>query len=124
MANYSASLDKAFGALADPTRRAIISRLQRGPASVTQLAEPLPMAMPSVLKHLRVLTDAGLVATSKRGRVRMCTLRTDVLDETAKWIDEHRRVWETRLASLESALTNDTSTTATRTATTRPEEQT
>lgn len=124
MANYSASLDKAFGALADPTRRAMISRLQHGPASVTQLAEPLPMAMPSVLKHLRVLTDAGLVATSKRGRVRMCTLRTDVLDETAKWIDEHRRVWETRLASLESALTNDTSTTATRTATTRPEEQT
>lgn len=105
MANYSMSLDKAFGALADPTRRAMISRLQRGPASVTQLAEPLPMAMPSVLKHLRVLTEAGLVATTKRGRVRMCTLRTEALDETATWIDEHRRVWETRLASLDDALT-------------------
>lgn len=104
MANYLVSLDRAFGALADPTRRAMISRLQRGPATVTQLAEPLPMAMPSVLKHLRVLTEAGLVATSKRGRVRMCTLRTDALDETARWIDEHRRVWETRLASLETAL--------------------
>lgn len=108
MANHSESLDRAFAALSDPTRRAMVSRLRRGPASVSQLAEPFDMAMPSVLKHLRVLTGAGLVSSTKRGRVRMCALRTEALDETARWIDEHRRVWETRLASLDDHLTAPT----------------
>jgi DNA-binding transcriptional ArsR family regulator len=106
MANQSATatLDRAFAALADPTRRAVIERLQRGPATMSELARQHPMALPSFMKHFAVLTDAGLVTSTKRGRVRECRLERAVLDETARWIDERRRVWNTRLDALDTAL--------------------
>ena len=106
MANQSATLDRAFAALADPTRRAVIERLQRGPASVSELAGQHPMALPSFMKHVAVLTGAGLIESSKKGRVRECRLVPAALDETARWIDERRRVWQTRLDALDTALQN------------------
>ena len=106
MANQSPTLDRTFAALADPTRRAVIAQLRRGPASVTELAAPHPMALPSFMKHVAVLTDAGLVDTVKRGRVRECRLVPAALDETARWIDEHQRMWTTRLDALDTALRN------------------
>lgn len=104
MANHAATLDRTFAALADPTRRAIVERLQRGPATVTELAAPHPMALPSFMKHLTVLSTAGLVTTTKRGRVRECTLVPAALDETADWIEARRAVWSTRLTALDAAL--------------------
>lgn len=104
MANQSATLDRAFAALADPTRRAVVEQLRRGPASVSDLAARHPMALPSFLKHVAVLTDAGLIASTKRGRVRECRLVPTALDETERWIAEHQRIWTTRLDALESTL--------------------
>lgn len=100
----AATLDRTFAALADPTRRAVIERLQRGPASVTELATQHPMALPSFLKHVAVLTSAGLVTSVKRGRVRECRLVPAALDDTARWIDDRRRVWQTRLDALDATL--------------------
>ncbi len=100
MANYSPTLDSVFSALADPHRRAMMNRLSRGPATVSQLSEPFSIALPSVMKHVSVLAAAGLITSEKRGRTRVCTIRTDSLDETAAWIDEHRRTWQTRLNAL------------------------
>lgn len=104
MANHSATLDRAFSALADPTRRAVVEQLRRGPASVSELAARHPMALPSFMKHVAVLTDAGLVASSKRGRVREVRLVPAALDETAQWIADHQRTWQTRLDALGAAL--------------------
>jgi DNA-binding transcriptional ArsR family regulator len=102
MANQSATLDRAFAALADPTRRAVVEQLRRGPASVSELAARHPMALPSFMKHVTVLTDAGLIASSKRGRVRECRLVPTALDETERWIAEHQRMWHTRLDALDA----------------------
>jgi DNA-binding transcriptional ArsR family regulator len=104
MANQSATLDRAFAALADPTRRAVVEQLRRGPASVSDLAARHPMALPSFLKHIAVLTDAGLIASTKRGRVRECRLVPAALDDTERWIAEHQRTWRTRLDALDLAL--------------------
>jgi DNA-binding transcriptional ArsR family regulator len=109
MANQSATLDRAFAALADPTRRAVVEQLRRGPASVSELAARHPMALPSFMKHVTVLTDAGLIASSKRGRVRECRLVPTALDETERWIAEHQRAWNTRLDALEATLEKGTS---------------
>jgi DNA-binding transcriptional ArsR family regulator len=108
MANQSATLDRAFAALADPTRRAVVEQLRRGPASVSELAARHPMALPSFMKHVTVLTDAGLIASSKRGRVRECRLVPTALDETERWIAEHQRAWNTRLDALEATLEKGT----------------
>jgi DNA-binding transcriptional ArsR family regulator len=96
-----AAIDQTFAALADPTRVEIITRLSRGSASVSELAEPYDMSLRAVLKHVQVLEDAGLVRTVKEGRVRHCQLEPRRIDETARWIEGLRRRWERRLDRLE-----------------------
>ncbi|MDN2564892.1 metalloregulator ArsR/SmtB family transcription factor [Aquibium sp. A9E412] len=94
MANHSASLDTAFHALADPTRRAVVHRLVRGAAPVKELAAPFEMGLPAFLKHLRVLEESGLIATEKRGRVRTCRLQPGRLTETERWLSRQRALWD------------------------------
>lgn len=100
MLNHSAEADVVFHALSDPTRRQIVEQLGNGPASVSQLAAPLPMSMPAVVQHLKVLEDSGLVESQKVGRVRTCRLVVKRLDTVQDWIDERRRTWERRLDRL------------------------
>ena len=102
MANKKDSLDRAFGALSDPTRRAILARLTLGPASVGELAEPFSMAMPTLLQHVRVLEQSRLIETRKTGRVRTCTLQAEALAETEQWLAHQRALWEQRLDRMES----------------------
>ncbi|MEA3011396.1 MAG: hypothetical protein QOJ91_3088 [Sphingomonadales bacterium] len=104
MAKLSTDLDRAFSALADPTRRAIVSRLCDGPRSVGELSEPFDLALPSLLKHVRVLERSGLVSTEKSGRVRICRIEPNVLRATEKWIHGHVLAWEDRLDRLEAHI--------------------
>ena len=97
-------LDRAFSALADQTRRDILTRLSLGPASVSELAEPFAMSLTGLKKHVRVLEEARLVTTEKVGRTRVCRLGPDDLDEAAGWIDAFRERWERRLDGLEAYL--------------------
>jgi DNA-binding transcriptional ArsR family regulator len=97
-------LDRTFAALADPTRREILVRLGRGPASVSELAEPFGMTLTGFKKHIQVLEDARLVTTEKVGRVRTCRLGPDHLDDVLHWIETYRRQWEHRLDGLEAYL--------------------
>jgi DNA-binding transcriptional ArsR family regulator len=101
--NYS-SLDLMFAALADGSRRTMVDRLSRGPATVKELAAPLTMSLPAVLQHLRVLEDSGLVRSEKSGRVRTCRLEPAALQEAEKWIAYRRSGWERRLDRLEKFL--------------------
>ncbi len=103
MVNYS-SLDRTFAALADPTRRAILSRLALGDANVGELAEPFSMSLPAVSKHLRVLEEAGLLVRHKEGRTHHCQLRTEPLSDAAQWIEEARQFWDDRLDALAQFL--------------------
>ena len=96
MANQSAQLTGVFYALADPTRRAIVGALGRGPASVSALAAPFEMALPWFMKHLSVLERSGVIRSSKVGRVRTCELRPKALTRAEQWIAAQRAVWETR----------------------------
>ena len=100
MPNYTESLDDVFHALADPSRRVIVERLSRGPASVSELAEPLPMSLPAVVQHLQVLEATGLVRSEKVGRVRTCHLQLKQLDGAVDWISARRAEWERRLDRL------------------------
>jgi DNA-binding transcriptional ArsR family regulator len=93
-------VDVVMHALADPTRRRIVEQLGRGPASVSELARPLPMSLPAVHQHLAVLEASGLVTSSKVGRVRTCRLQTRRLDTVDDWIQANRRTWERRLDRL------------------------
>jgi DNA-binding transcriptional ArsR family regulator len=102
MTNQAQELDLAFGALSDPTRRAVVMRLSRKPASVSELAEPFAMAMPTLLQHLRVLEASGLIETEKIGRVRTCRLRVEALRETEQWLGRQRAIWERRLDRMET----------------------
>ena len=102
MANYSPRLDQVFGALSDPTRRAIVVRLCEGEASVGELAEPFAMALPSLMKHIRVLETSGLIATEKTGRVRTCTLKVTALETIEQWSAAQRAIWESRFDRLEA----------------------
>ncbi|NOT33556.1 MAG: winged helix-turn-helix transcriptional regulator [Candidatus Eisenbacteria bacterium] len=105
MVNYQpASLDAAFAALADPTRRAILERLARSAATVSELADPFDMSLPAVSKHLRVLENAGLLARRIEGRTHRIVLSTAPLDEVTRWLEQHRRFWESRLDALEKFL--------------------
>src|SRR5271163_4679753 len=97
MLNQSADLDRLFHALADPARRAIVERLTRGPAPVSELARPLPMSLPSAMQHLSVLEAAGLVHSEKVGRVRTCTIEPWALSQAEQWINARRVEWEHRL---------------------------
>ncbi len=104
MPNDSAALDLAFQALADPARRQMVARLSRGPASVSELAEPLPMSLPAVLQHLQMLEASGLVQSQKTGRVRTCRIEPMALSAAEAWIGEQRAMWESRLDRLEEFL--------------------
>ena len=97
-------LDRTLSALADPTRRDILERLSRGPASISDLATPLRISLPGVMKHIRILEEADLVKTRKNGRTRECTLGPANLDDASEWIDSYRRRWERRLDRLESYI--------------------
>lgn len=102
--NQQATLDGLFQALADPTRRVMVQRLTRGPASVSELAEPLKMSLPAVLQHLQLLEASGLVSSAKEGRVRTCRIEPKALQTAEKWIASQRETWERRLDRLESFL--------------------
>lgn len=90
------SLDQAFHALADPTRRALVEQLASRPRSVSELAEPFEMSLPGVLQHLQVLEASGLIESDKVGRVRTCRLEPEALDEVERWIAARRTRWERR----------------------------
>jgi DNA-binding transcriptional ArsR family regulator len=96
----SPPLDRVFQALADPSRRVMVDRLTRGPASVSELAEPLPMSLQAVVQHLQVLEASGLVHTEKVGRVRTCRIEAEALRSAEQWISERRTSWERRLDRL------------------------
>lgn len=89
-----------FHALADPTRRVMVERLCRGPASVSELAEPLPMSLPAVLQHLQVLEESGLVRSQKVGRKRTCRIEPQALSRAEQWMAERRQSWERQLDRL------------------------
>jgi DNA-binding transcriptional ArsR family regulator len=101
MANQQVQLDRVFHALADPTRRAVLKRLSRGVAPVSELAEPFAMALPSFLQHLKVLEDSNLVRSHKDGRVRTCQLSPLPLKLAEDWMAEQRALWERRLDQLD-----------------------
>src|SRR5437868_15186146 len=109
MVNQTSQLDLVFQALADPTRRGMVATLNRGPASVSELARPLTMSMPAVLGHLRVLQDSGLVRSSKVGRVRTCTINPAALTAAEQWFTDRRTGWERDLDRL-GALLDETPT--------------
>lgn len=100
----TAVLDRAFHALADPSRRSIVVRLSEGPASVSALAEPLEMSLPAVIQHIEVLQKSGIVRSEKVGRVRTCTLEPAPMREVEQWIAQHRQVWEGRFDRLGDVL--------------------
>ena len=100
----SQSLDRTFAALSDPTRRGILERLSTGPASVTELARPLDISLPGVMKHIHVLEGAGLVTSQKQGRTRECRVVPGDMDDAHAWIERYRRRWEGRLDRLETIV--------------------
>lgn len=104
MDNYQLPLNAIFYALADPTRRAVVQRLVEGPAPVKELAAPFDMALPSFMKHIGVLEDAGLIASQKKGRVRTCTLNPNQLAAAEKWFGEQRAIWASRYENLDNLL--------------------
>jgi DNA-binding transcriptional ArsR family regulator len=104
MLNHSTPLDLAFQALADPTRRAIVERLSRSPASVSDLARPLSISLPAVMQHLAVLEGSGLVVSEKIGRVRTCRVEPKALSLVEQWINARRTEWERRLDRLGNYL--------------------
>ena len=97
-------LDHAFAALADPARRAMLARLSRGPASVSELARPLPMSLPAVLQHLKALEESGLVSTEKKGRARTAKLEGSTLGAAEQWLTDRRTEWEAQADRLENFL--------------------
>jgi DNA-binding transcriptional ArsR family regulator len=106
-------LDAAFAALADPTRRAIIARLSRGDASVTELAEPFAMTQPAVSKHLKVLERAGLISRRRDAQRRPCRLEAPALREATEWLDGYRRFWSASFGRLDDLLDQLQTATAT-----------
>ena len=108
MDTYQNDLPAIFGALSDPTRFAVVERLAHGPAAVSELAEPFDMAGPTFPKHLQVLEKAGLVRSSKMGRVRTVQLAPETIHSVEDWVRAHRSVWEKRLDALGNFLERDT----------------
>ena len=100
-------LDLMFQALADPGRRLMVERLSKGPASVSQLAEPLAMSLSAVVQHLQVLEASGIVRSEKVGRVRTCTIEPKALSLAEKWISDRRTLWERRFDRLGEFLALD-----------------
>jgi DNA-binding transcriptional ArsR family regulator len=97
-------LDAAFAALADPTRRAIVSRLSQGDATVTELAGPFDISLPGISKHLKVLERSGLISRGRHAQFRPCHLEVDMLDGAMDWITTHRRMWDERFDKLDAHL--------------------
>ncbi len=104
MAGANDELSLVFHALADPTRRAILSRLHSGPTTVGELAEPFAMSRPAISQHLRVLERAGLIERTTTAQWRTCTLRTEPLDEASEWVERHRGEWNERFDLLDQHL--------------------
>ena len=104
MLDHAVPLDQVFHALADPSRRAMVERLSRGPASVSELAKPFAMSLAAVVQHVQVLESSGLVRTEKVGRVRTCSIEPAALRTAEHWISERRTVWERRLDRLGAYL--------------------
>ena len=107
MAQQSERLDDVFQALANPARRGVLARLGAGPATVSELAEPYSMALPSFMKHIRQLERAGLVRTRKEGRTRTCTLDKKALAVADSWLARQRAIWEARTDRLEKLVTEE-----------------
>jgi DNA-binding transcriptional ArsR family regulator len=107
MLNAPVALDRMFQALADPSRRTMVERLSRGPASVSELARPLAMSLPAVVQHLQVLEASGLVRSEKTGRVRTCRIEPAALKAAERWIAERRSTWERRLDRLGDYLAEE-----------------
>lgn len=105
MAQCTAQLDDVFTALADPTRRAVLKQLGKGPAGVSELAALVPITLPSFMKHIRTLEASGLVRTAKVGRVRRCELDAERFGVVEDWLAEQRRIWEQRTDRLERFVT-------------------
>ncbi len=114
MINNQAALDQVFHALSDPTRRAIVERLTRGSASVSELAAPMAMSLAAVMQHLQVLEESRLVRTEKQGRVRTCTVDANVLARAEEWLTSRRTFWETQFDRLGAMLAAEAPTSKTR----------
>ncbi len=108
MLSQSTTLDLMYQALADPTRRLILDRLTRSPATVSQIAKPFAMSLPAVVQHLGVLERSGLVRTEKLGRVRTCHIEPVAMHNAERWISERRTLWERRLDRLDAYLAKQT----------------
>src|SRR5262245_39471593 len=104
MPNQNAELGRVFQALADPTRRAVLEKLSRGPAGMSELAEPFDMALPSFTQHLDVLEDCGLVRSSKEGRVRTYRIAPQPLRAAEQWLAKQRELWARRLDQLDDYM--------------------
>ena len=107
MAKSRIDIDRLFHALGDPTRRAILDRLGRGPLSVSELAAPLGITLTAVMQHLQILEECGLAATEKLGRVRTCRIESAGFDALEQWIRDHRTAWERRLDRLGALLEDE-----------------
>jgi DNA-binding transcriptional ArsR family regulator len=101
------NLDLMFQALADPTRRIMVERLSRGPASVSELAKPFSISLPAIVQHLQVLEASGLVKSEKHGRVRTCSIDSSAMTHAEKWLNDRRIQWEKRLDRLGDLLMED-----------------
>jgi DNA-binding transcriptional ArsR family regulator len=104
MAKHDPDLSLLFHALADATRRSILARLAQGPARVTDLAEPTGLRLPTIMRHLAVLEEAGLISTSKDGRIRTCAIRPEAMEPARAWMEEQRAVWAARLDRLDACV--------------------
>ena len=107
MAQYSQDLNGVFQALADPTRRSVLGRLGQGPASISELAKPFDMALPSFMKHIHFLEDSGWIRTQKTGRVRTCVIERTSFDVVEAWLAEQRDIWEGRTDRLEQFVIDE-----------------
>jgi DNA-binding transcriptional ArsR family regulator len=107
MVEHSNELDRAFHALSDATRRGILERLSRGPASVSELAKPYASSLAAIQQHVQVLEASGLVVTEKRGRTRECRLSSDAILRVEHWLSERRQLWERRFDQLERLLESE-----------------
>lgn len=110
MEQYQERLNTVFQALADPTRRAVIGRLGRGPASISELAQPFGMALPSFMKHIHLLEESGWIRTRKQGRVRTCMIDKATFAAVDGWLAEQRILWEERTDRLEHFVTQNQET--------------
>jgi DNA-binding transcriptional ArsR family regulator len=106
MEQYPERLNGVFQALADPTRRAVLGRLGKGPASISELAEPFDMALPSFMKHIHQLEESGWIRTRKEGRVRTCSLEKKTFKDVEAWLSGQRALWEARTDRLERFVTS------------------